>query len=405
MKKPRIVILGGGFAGLLTAIKLAKKKTPAEIILIDYDNEHLYTPWLYKIPTDIHENGYQSLRSCSFQFKELIKPFPSIRFRQAKVKTILEEENLVILEDGHTVKFDYLLISLGSSTNFFGLKEMSEKAFRLSNPDSVEKVYQAFDDLLDQAKNHKKDKHLVIVGGGATGIEITLELAEIRKKKNISHLSITLIDSSDSLLKRFDPICAKIASRRFKKLDINLINNSVVTGLKGEDIQVKNKNKEFLVHADLIMWAGGVAPNPVIKKLNYAKDDSGRLLVDKYLRLKGKSNIFIAGDCASFQDKNKNSPVPPTAWAAVEQSDIVAHNIKSSILKKGLISYNPPKYYPGVIALGGRHAAGSAYGFSFHGLPAWILKELIHLHYFLKIMPFSNALKTYRRKQFICKLN
>lgn len=405
MKKPRIVILGGGFAGLLTAIKLAKKKTPAEIILVDADNEHLYTPWLYKIPTDIHENGYQSLRSCTFHFKELIKPFSDIRFRQAKVKTILEDENLVILEDGHTIKFDYLLISLGSSTNFFGLKKMSEKAFRLSDPTSVEKVYKAFEDLIDQAKNQQKDKHLVVIGGGATGIEITLELAEIRKKQNISHLSITLIDASDSLLKRFDPICGKSANHRMKQLDINLINNSIVTGLNGKNIKVKNKNKEFEVHADLIMWAGGVAPNPVIKKLNYQKDDSGRLLADEYLRLQGRDNIFIAGDCASFQDQKKNLTVPPTAWAAVEQSNITAYNIHATISKKSLTTYIPPKFYPGVIALGGRHAAGSAYGFSFHGLPAWILKELIHLHYFLKIMPILNAIKTYRRKQFICKIN
>jgi NADH dehydrogenase len=404
MKKPRIVILGGGFAGLLTAVNLVKLKTVAEIILIDKNSEHLYTPWLYKIPSDLEGGSAGSLRSCHFLFREILKPYKNkISFRQATAKTLMLEKKTVVLDNNYTIEYDYLVLSLGAKTNFFGLKDIENIAHKLNDPHSVEKVYKDFKKIMNEALAKKRDAHVVIVGGGATGIEITMELASIRKKMHNDHFSITLIDAADYPLKRFHKVCGRDALKRIKQLDVHYINKSVVTGIEGKNIQIKNEKRNSSVRADLVLWAGGVAPNDFIRKMSFRKDDDGRIIVDSFFRVENEKSIFAIGDNAAFLDESKGISVPPTAWAAVEQAPILARNIHASITGGVFKEYNPPKYYPGLIALGGHFASGSAFGIPVRGFLGWLLKEAIHLHYFMKIMTWNNALKTFKRKKLICR--
>lgn len=402
MTRSRIIILGGGFAGLSIAIKLAQRKVSAEIILIDKDDEHLYTPWLYKIPSDIYNNGLHTLRNCNFLFKELLKD-KKIEFRKLEIKALLPDKNRILFTNGNTLDYDYAVIALGAQANFFGLKEIERKAHLLNSPQSVENVYLAFESIMNEAVNQQLDKHVVIVGGGATGIEIATELAFIRKSKNIKHLSISLINSSDKLLSRFAPICGKSATKRCKDLGINVFSRSVATDLRGDDLIIRNSQGEKEIHADLLLWAAGISMNTLIKNLDIEKDDYGRVIVNGHLQSSKYNNLFFGGDCASFADQYNNSIVPPTAWAAIEQANIIAYNLHAQLNDKAMKDYEPPKRYPGVVALGGHYAAGSINNIPVKGYIAYLLKELIHLHYFFGIMSFSKAIKTFRRKKLICK--
>lgn len=397
----RIVILGGGFGGLVTALRLARMRVKAEIILIDAQPYHLYTPWLYRIPSDAWHNRMR--RMCEFYYEALVRSHGDrVTFRRERVERVNTETQHVVFENGNTLHYNYLVIGLGSQVNFFGMRDIAARAHVLNTPEGVLDMHEQFAKLLKAAKDQRR-KHVVIAGAGATGVEMTMELGALRKRHGLKELDITLIDAAPVLLQRFSPYIQRHAARRAKALGIRVLHKALVRGVRGEDIVIQQDGKESTIHADLLAWAGGVKPNAVIATLPYAKDDSGRLLVNDYLEVKDARGVLAVGDSASVWDSYNQCVVPPTAWAAVDQSLIVAHTLAARLQSQELTHrYIPPKKYPGVLALGGLYAAGGGYGLQISGIIGWIAKQYIHLQYFALIMPCHRAVRAWLTKKHIC---
>lgn len=400
--KQRIVILGGGFGGLTTAIHLAKKKVDAEIILIDERDYHLYTPWLYRIPSDIwHE---RKRRMCEFYFKNLFKQYGDrIHFRQNSISGINIETQHIKLGNGNTVRYDLLVLGLGSRVNYYGMQDIEKGAYILNTPSAVEKMYKDLEPIMKEVKKGKK-RHVVIAGAGPTGVETATELASLRKKHHIPNLDITLIDAGSSLLPHFSECIQRASRRRASKLKLRVLHGARVTGLNtGGTISIDKNGLEEKVHADLLLWSGGVQPNPLIADLSLEKDERGRIKVNAHLQVKNKDNIFALGDVASVWDEVNQCAVPPTAWAAVDQGAVLASTLEQ--ITKGqevTATYRPPKKYPGVISLGYWYAAGGGYGIQLKGIIGWIGKQFIHIQYFAVIMSWRSALRAWLTKTHIC---
>lgn len=398
----RIVILGGGFGGLLTAIKLAKSKVKAHVILIDKSPEHLYTPWLYKVPADI-ENQAGEHRTCAFRFKNLLERFSDrIEFRQQAVDYIKSEEKTVHLENGNSLKYDILVIGLGSQPNYFALHKAEEMSHTLSSPDGVREMYAECQKLFEGCAAGSP-QHIVIVGGGATGVETACELGYMRKKKGLKNLHISLVDANTKLLARFHPVAQKVAVKRAGDLGLDLHLGCLASEITENQVKLKTASGEEVLNFDLLLWGAGVKPSKAVEKMNLEKTERGRIAVLPTLQTRNNKDIFVIGDNAGFYDEFNEMELPPTAWAAVDQAPELVKNIKRALKGQTLKPYSAPKYYPGVVALGGHVAAGSAYRLPLKGLPGYMLKELIHLHYFLEIFDVMTAFRVWYKKEYLCE--
>ncbi len=401
MIKERIVILGAGFGGLGTAIRLAKQKVQAQIILVDSRPYHLYTPWLYRIPADAWHK--RERRMCEFYFPNLLKPYGDrIEFREAHIAHVNVETQHVVFESGDTLHYTHLVFALGSQTNFFGMEDVASRACTLNTPEHIEETYAAFLKWLKASKEDRK-KQIVIAGAGATGVETAMELGYLRKKYKLTQLEITLVDGGPALLQRFSPYIQKRAAKRAKALGLHVLPSTLMKGVRGEQFVLKQKDQEILLSADLLLWAGGVKPNPILVAMPYTKDDGGRLLVNEYLEVKDAKQIYAIGDSGSVWDSHNECVVPPTAWAAVDQSAVLAQTILARV--QGMEPshrYVPPRRYPGVIALGGHYAAGGGYGIQVAGFIGWIAKQFIHVRYFVTVMPWPGAFRAWLTKKHIC---
>lgn len=395
--KKRIVILGGGFGGIGTAVRLARARVDAEIILIDAQKYHLYTPWLYRIPSDAWHKRMR--RMCEFYYHALLKPYKGrVEFREEMIERVNTDTQHIVLQNGNTLRYDHLVIGLGSQVNFFNMQAVATSAHTLNTPDAVLRMHEAFTKVLAASK--ERHKHVIIAGAGATGVEMTMELGALRRRYGLKGLEITLIDAAPTLLGRFSPYIQKHAARRAKALGIKVLHKTLVKGLEGDKVLIAQEGRDDKLHADLLAWAGGIKPNPVLAALSYRKDDSGRILVNEFLEVKDAYNVYAIGDSASVWDERNQCVVPPTAWAAVDQAAILPQTIIARLKgKEPSYRYIPPKKYPGVIALGGLYAAGGGYGINASGLIGWIIKQYIHLQYFVTIMPLGSALRAWVTKQ------
>ncbi len=404
MAKQRVVILGGGFAGLGTALHLARHARGIfDIVLVDREEQHLYTPWLYKLPSDVFlGREHQKHRDCHFCFSELTERYADIRFRQAEVVGHNKSDKHILLKDGHTLAYDYLVVAIGSVTNFYGIQGAKEYSASLKTVDSVKHVADLFSDFAQGISKTKKQ--IVIVGGGATGTESALEIGYISKRLGLQdNISVHIVDARPSLLGAFSKFVQKSAKRRARKLGIHVHASAIATEVleRKIDLKYKDGDKESLAY-DLLFWSAGCKPSPVLSQMKLPIDERGRILVDGSLAVQGEECIFALGDSSAFFDHYNDNMLPPAAWVAVDHASIAARNIIGHHRGHTMTKYKPPRMYPGVISLGGPHAVGGAAGIEVSGLFGYLIKTAIDLRYFLSIMPFFKAWGSWFSKRKTC---
>lgn len=414
-----IVILGGGFAGIGVLKKLQKKfqnDSDVEITLVSKDNFILFTPMLPEIVSGMIETRHivtpvrefckkakyfeANIKSIDFDNKKVSISHIIGRYTSKKEQQQGDKNNNNFHE--HTLKYDYLVIALGSENNFFGNKDIENNSFTMKSIDDAIALRNHIIRILEQANieqdNHDLRKSLltfVVVGGGFSGVETVGSVNDFVRDTirqyypNIymTDVRIILVSATDKILEQIDEGLGKFALEKLEENGVEFIMNSKVKGATKEKAILDNDTE---IPCYTIIWTAGVTQNDLIANLNCEHGKGHRILANNYLEVKNYENeVYALGDCASVTDPHTGNPYPPTAQHAIRQSDIVANNIMLSIYAKRRgkekLEENKKKKFnyktKGMMAqIGKRTGVAILFGkIKLHGFLAWWLWRTYYL--------------------------
>ena len=387
--RPRVVIIGGGFGGLQLAKKL--KNTPVDVLLLDKHNYHTFQPLLYQVAM-----GAIEADSIGFPIRRIFTGQDNFSFNMADVQKINPEDNTITTNIG-TVHYDYLVIATGSTTNFFGNKEIEHFTMPMKNiPEALNirsLVLQNLETALVTSDPREKFALMtfVVVGGGPTGVELSGAIAEMRHlilMKDYHGLSkydmrVYLVEGKDRLLAAMSPQASAAAKKFLTAADVTIYNSAHVESYDGFYLKIDNGKT---LKTRNVLWAAGVIGEMPkgIPATSIARGN--RLSVDEINRVKGCTNIFAIGDVSSMVTAEMPNGLPGVAPVAIQQGAALAKNIER--LVKGEPT-EPFKYLDkGSLATIGRNKAVADLGkLHFQGFFAWLLWGVVHL---MSLAGFAN---------------
>lgn len=340
--KPKIVVLGAGYAGLKTVKDLTKILSPeeADIVLINKHNYHYETTWLHEVAA-----GTINPNQARFMISDVINP-SRVRLIYDTVEKVDKDDQRVILENGE-ITYDYLVIAMGFETNTFGIKGMAENAYSIVDINSSRLIREHIE--LQFAKYSAgeltDDAALTILVGGAgfTGIEFVGELAEkvpqLCKKYDIDRKKVRVInvEAMPSILPMFEKDLVEYALKSLEDRGIEFRLGTAINECTEDSFIVGEDNEE--IKAGTIVWTGGVTGSSVLTASGF-EIERGKVMVDGDLRAPGEENIFVLGDCAWVMDPEADRPFPPTAQAALQHGETCARNVKALLYGEPLESFN-----------------------------------------------------------------
>ena len=393
----RVLILGGGFAGLNAALKL--KRAPVEVTLIDRRNFHLFQPLMYQVATGSLSPG------------EIAAPLRGVLSNQKNTQVLLGEAididpdaKRVILRDGANFEYDSLIVATGSKTSYYGKDAWREWAPSLKTVEEAtairHKILYAFE-WAERAKSEAEARAwltFVIVGAGATGLELAGALAEIARetlKHDFRHINptearIILVEGGPRVLGGYPEDLSAKAEKLVTKLGVEVRKGVMVTDIDEHGVTYKQGDQTGRFAAKTVLWGGGVIVTEFGKKLgertHAPTDKSGKIKVNPDLTIPGYPNIFVVGDLATLDGKN-GKPLPGVAQVAIQGGAYAARTIRARLAGKHELK--PFHYFDkGDMAVIGRAAAvANIFGLHISGLPAWLVWLFIHLMY---IVEFQN---------------
>ncbi len=402
--KKKIVILGAGFGGLRVALQLSKKLRRSghdknvEILLIDRNAYHTYTPTLYEAATTSKETAnYCELKEIvTFSIPEIVTRY-GIRFHQAETQKLDLIGGDIHLTDGSKIKFDHLALAPGSETNYFGIPGLEQHALPLK---TLMNAFSIRDRILASVESGANPLRVIIGGGGSTGVELAGEIAswveELAEKHRTNH-EITVVEAAPSVLFGFGPSIIRKATSRLNDLGIKVLTNATITKVESDKVLLKDG---AVLKSDVTIWTGGVKASSLIATLPLKLEQRGRVEVADAMfclpqtpDLKLSGTIYGLGDAVCCYDPKTGKPMPGVARAAIAQADVVAANIWREISGHGAVRRYRPMNYPYVIPIGGKWAIAKLGPIKIWGFPGWILKGLVEINYLISIMPFWKAVK------------
>ena len=386
--KKRIVIVGGGLGGLELAFKLVDDDY--QVVLVDKNNYHQFPPLIYQVAS-----GGLEPSSISFPFRRLFQGKKDFFFRMAKVESVNTDKKIINTTVGE-IDYDYLVMAFGAKTNFFGNKDIEattlpmksvSEAMRLRNT-----ILRNLELALTEEDPARKQAlmNIVVVGGGASGVEIAGAVAEM--KKNIiardypdldsSQMHIYLVNAVDRLLSAMDPVSSKRAERDLKELHVHIRQPQFATEYKDGILKT---SAGLEIPTQTVIWVSGICANTIEGFPSESIGHAGRFLTDRFCRVKGVKDVYAIGD-VSLVEGDEEYPLghPQLAQVAMQQAKTVAKNFKAMSKGKEL---KPFKYKNlGVMATIGRnHAVAEISGKKFGGFPAWALWLVVHLRSILGV--------------------
>lgn len=381
-QKPRVVVLGAGYAGMMTTKKLTKLLRPeqAEIVLVNKHNYHYQTTWLHQVAAGtINQNQVRMMIS------DVIDTKHRVNLIQDSVLEIKKDEKTVVLENGE-LQYDILVVGLGFESATFGITGMKENAFAIQTIDSSRLIYDHIEYQFSRYKNEEGNKEellTILVGGsGFTGIEFVGELTEsvknLCRKYDIPRYKARIInvEAAPSILPGFDEELVTYAKSSLEARGVEFRTGTMIKECK-EDGFVVGEGEE--IKAGTVVWTGGVQANSILGKSGF-EITKGRVTVNSDLRAPGYRDIFILGDCAWVMDKENDRPYPPNAQNAMQQADTAAQNIASLIYGGAMQEYKFEN--KGTVAsLGGSEAIGTVFDRQLFGKPAKTMKNVVDNRY------------------------
>ena len=381
-QNPRVVILGGGFAGIALAKQLKNKKV--QVVLLDQHNYHNFQPLLYQVATGGLEAG-----SIAYPIRKVIQEYDDFYFRLTKVQEIDTSNKKIIAEIGE-LSYDYLVIATGSKTNFFGNKEIMRNSMSMKTIPQALNIRSFILENFEQAvlTTDKVDQNslinFVLVGGGPTGVELAGALAEMKKAilqkdypdLDISKMQINLIQSGDRILNTMSEKSSAAAEQFLVDLGVKIWKNVRVTNYDGRTITT---NSDLVFDTATVIWTAGVQ-GAVVAGLNANAlvDKVERIRVNEFNQVKGYNDIFAIGDIASMETTDFPQGHPMMAQPALQQGALLGKNIIRFIINQKMepFTYNDK----GSMATIGRNkAVVDLPNYHFSGVFAWFVWMFVHL--------------------------
>src|SRR5918999_3279121 len=443
----RILILGGGFAGVEVLRRLQDRfqnDVSIDITMVSKDNFFLFTPMLHEVASGMIETRHivTPIRAFCNRAKFYAAKVESIDLNNRQVQIELplsspsttntnsrsvtdpsttttsyqkqgQGSNHLLLSDARRTQldklsYDYLVVALGSETKFFGMSDIEKHALTIKSWNDaiiirnyvIRQLEQA--ELLLRQQPFSDDKEnkgsisysanrenlltFVIIGGGFAGVETAGELNDFLRDAvndyyhNIEpkDIRVIILQAGNRLLQKMSEELANFAMQRLIKSGVEVILNARVTGATANSVELKDGRS---ISTNTIIWSGGVAPNPITERLPCERDEkSGRIMVDKYLEVRGYPGAFAIGDCAFIIDPNNGNPYPPTAQHAIREGTVAANNmislIEGKLRRKKVFNYKTK----GMMAsIGKRNGVGAILGIEVQGFLAWWIWRMYYL--------------------------
>lgn len=385
--KKRVVIIGGGFGGLKLVDKL--KRSNYQIVLIDKNNFHQFPPLFYQVASSGLEPG-----SIIFPFRKNFQKYKDVHFRMADVKAVIAERNLIDTSIGE-LTYDYLVIASGTITNFFGNKTIEEKALPMK---SIQESLELRNTLLSNfekatvcidPQERQALMNVVIVGGGATGVEVSGALAEMKKfimpkdypDLKQSEMNIFLVEGSSKLLGSMSPEASANAEKFLKEMGVSIILNKRVTDYQ-EGKVILDDNSTII--AKTLVWVSGVTATHFEHIDKELLNRGGRISVNEFNQVKGMSNVFAIGDVCFMTEEDFPNGHPQVAQVAIQQGKLLAKNLKQLDAGKPMKAFHYKDL--GTLATVGRNkAVADLKKLKLHGFVAWMVWMLVHLRSILGV--------------------
>lgn len=390
-EQKHVVIVGGGFAGMNAAKRLARQ-SHLEITLIDRRNHHLFQPLLYQVamaglsPADI-----------AAPIRGILSRYKNIRVLCGEVQSIDAERNVVITDHGESA-YDYLILACGAMHSYFGNEQWESHAPGLKTIEQAteirRRVLSAFEqaEVTDDADERRRQLTFVIVGAGPTGVELAGAIGEMsrftlsRDFRNVDPTlaRVILVEAGPRILPMFAEKLAQRATRDLETLGVQTWTGSRVTNIDEDGVELSGER----IRAATVLWAAGVKASSIGERCGFECDRAGRIVVECDLSVASHPNIFVAGDQCAFVDKESGSQLPGVAPVAVQQGRFVADAIRREQADKprGEFQYHDK----GQMATIGRSRAITEVGKSqLTGPFAWLVWLVVHIYF---LTGFKNRL-------------
>ncbi len=398
----RVVIIGGGFAGIALAKKLSKQEF--QVVLLDKHNYHTFQPLLYQVST-----GGLEPDSIAYPIRKVLQGYPNFYFRLADVLNINTERNIIDTNIG-PLKFDKLVVATGTETNFFGNEELARNSMAMKTiPQSLNLrslILENFEQALLTDDLHEREAlmNFVIVGGGPTGVELAGALAEIKKgilPKDYPDLDtrraqINLVQSGDRLLPAMSEIASKKAEDFLEELGVNVWKNLRVANFDGKKATT---NGATIFETETLIWAAGVKAVTIrgLDGENFVSR-SKRLLVNQYHQVKGFDHIYAIGDVAQMESEDYRRGHPMMAQPAMQQGENLGDNLVASLKGKAPKPFSY-KDKGSMATIGRNKAVADLPKFKFQGVFAWFVWMFVHLYFLIgfrnRVVVFINWVYNY----------
>lgn len=392
-EQKKILILGGGFAGisvLQQLQKIFKNNKNVKISLVNEDNFFLFTPMLPEIASGIIHPSDISIPLRMFCKNE--------KFYQAKVSSIDMKNNLVAITrtfDGKVkvLDYNYLVIALGSSTNYFGNKRIEKNSFTMKTIQDAIAIkshvihMMEIADQEDDKAVQEKLMTIVVVGGGFAGVETIGELNDFVREsarhfyRNIDqdNIKMVLVSANGGVLPELDPDIAKKATESLQKSGVRIIPNTKAVDA-GEDFVFLGSGES--IPCSTLIWTAGVKIDAVVSTLD-CEHNAGKIVVNSDLRMPKYENVFALGDCAAITDTKTGSLYPPTAQHALRESRVVSCNLRAAITGRGQDREFNYESKGMMAVIGKRNGIASVFGYKTSGTIAWVIWKT----YYLTMLP------------------
>jgi NADH dehydrogenase len=384
--RKRILILGGGFAGLTVAMELEKKLAQdplVEVTLINRDNFFLFTPMLHEVAASDLD-----LTTIVNPVRKMLR---HVRFFAGEVDQIDTEQRKVVVSHGfdhhqHTLQFDFLVIGLGSVTNLYGIPGLREYALTMKTLGDAMRLRNHLIAHLEEADSEcceVKEPLLtfVVAGGGFAGVETVAGINDFVREALPSYphltgdmLRVVLVHSGPVILPELEERLGAYAQRKLAMRKVELRLNTRVEGFSSGSVRLSDGTS---IPTNTLVWTAGTSPNPLLEPIPCAKE-RGRLLVTESFEVQNWPGVWALGDCAAIPDQRTGRFYPPTAQHAFRQAKIVAHNIIAAVRGKEKKRFDFSTIAQ-LAAIGRRTGVANILGINFSGFPAWWLWRTIYL--------------------------